>query len=162
MSSRAANVFLAPCDPENFERTVRSKVDLSEFPDGPDALSGMDDVRFWGVRNGSSNRTNFEKMESGDLVLFYHDQHYVGTGWVGTTFEDEAGWASSTFWQDAPSELLYTIDDFSEVTVSKAAVHRIFGYKEGYHPQGLMRVADGRVTNRVEAIKLAIEKRDRA
>ena len=162
MSSQPSNVFLAPCDPENFERTVGSKVDLSEFPDRPDALSGTDDVRFWGARVGSGNRTYFEKMEPGDLVLFYHDQDYVGTGWVGTTFEDEAGWASATFWQDAPSELVYTIEEFSGVSVPKSAVHRIFDYKEGYHPQGLSRVADGRVTNRLEAIKLAIEKRDRA
>lgn len=160
MSSKP-DVFLAPCDPENFDRTVGSPVDLSEFPDHPDPLSEMDEVRFWGARAGSGNRNHFEKMASGDLVLFYHDGRYVGVGWVGTTFEDDDEWASSTFWRDAPSHLIYTIEDFTPVSVSRAAVNSVFDYSDGYYPQGLMRVADKRVDNRAEAIKLAVEKRDR-
>lgn len=157
MASPDANVFLAPCDSPDFDRTVRSAVDPGEHPDRPGALEGADEVRFWGVREGSQNRSYFEKMEPGDLVLFYQDGTYVGVGFVGTTVEDD-GWASETFWDDAPSEWLYTIEDFSEITVPRTAMNRIFDYDGSYTPNGLTRVADGRVTKDPAVIKHAVEK----
>lgn len=151
-------VYLASCDPGNFDRTVLSEIDLSDYPDHPEALSGMDTVRFWGVRDGSRNADFFEKMKSGDLVLFYQDDRYVGSGWVGTKFRDEAEWASSTFWNDAPSHLIYTLQEFRSEAVPKAAVNRIFDYSESYSPQGLTRVADSKMTRRPEVIRQAIKK----
>jgi len=117
-----SNIFLAPCDSENFDRTVLSEVDLNEYPDHPDALSAWDSVRFWGVRDGETNRNYFEKMASGDLVLFYQDGEYIGTGRIKTTFEDEEMWASKTFWKNAPSNLIYTLDDFTRISVPKKNV----------------------------------------
>lgn len=154
----SSNVFLAPCDSANFDRTVGSAVDLTEYPDRPSALADGDEVRFWGAREGSRNEEYFEKMASGDLVLFYQDGAYVGTGRVGTTFEDDEGWASTNFWNDAPSRLIYTIEDFAEISVPKSAVNRIFDYAEDYNPQGLMRVADGRIDKRDRAIALALKR----
>lgn len=151
------NVFVAPCDPDNFDRTVRSPITLADYPDHPPALSGVDEVRFWGVRDGDNNETYFQKMAANDLVLFYQDGAYVGTGWIGTTFTDEASWASTTFWDGAPSSHIYTIEDFTSITVPKAAVNRIFDYVADYNPQGLMRVADSRISKRPAAIKLALE-----
>ena len=156
-----ANVFLAPVEPGGFDRTVRSAVELSEYPDRPGALAGTDEARFWGVADESNNRTYFEKMEPGDLVLFYGEEGYVGTGWIGTTFEDGDGWASATFWDDEPLSLVYTIEDFTPVSVPKAAVNAIFDYGGGYSPGGLMRVADERVTDQPETIKRAVEMYDR-
>lgn len=158
MSATSANVFIASCDPDNFDRTVRSAVDLTEYPDRPDALSDAETVRFWGVPGGSGNETYFEKMESGDLVLFYHDDEYVGTGRIGTTFEDDENWASATFWDDAPADRIYTIEEFAPVSVPKAAVNAIFDYSTGYNPQELMRVAGDRVTNQLDAIELAVQR----
>lgn len=160
MASSDANVFLAPCDPPNFDRTVRSAVDPSEYPDRPGALNGEDEVRFWGVREGSQNRTYFEKMNSGDLVLFYQDGTYVGAGLIGTTFEDD-GWASTTFWEDAPAQCVYTVEDFAEIAVPRTALNRIFDYDGSYTPNGLTRVADGRVTKDPAVIKYAVEKYSR-
>ncbi|MFC7233453.1 hypothetical protein ACFQMM_22630 [Saliphagus sp. GCM10025308] len=91
------NVFLAPCDSPNFDDTVKSTVDLNEYPDHPEALNGMEEVRFWGARTGARNEGNFEKMQSGDLVLFYQEGNYVGTAWVESKFEDEEGWAAPHF-----------------------------------------------------------------
>lgn len=153
-----SNVFLAPCDPGNFDRTVLSEIDLSEYSDVPAALSDMETVRFWGARDGSRNEDHFETMDAGDLVLFYQAGEYVGAGWVGTKFEDDERWASRNFWDDGPSTLLYTLEEFVSVSVPKAAVNRIFGYKEGYTPQGLMRVATGRVDKQPESIKLALKR----
>ncbi|WP_436903535.1 hypothetical protein [Halovenus halobia] len=153
-----SNIFLAPCDPGNFERTVLSEINLGDYPDRPEPLANMDTVRFWGAREGTRNRNFFEKMGSDDLVLFYQDGRYIGAGWVGTTFEDEEQWASAIFWKNAPSQLIYTLEGFDPVSVPKAAVNRIFSYQERYNPQGLIRVAESKVTKRPGAIKLALKK----
>lgn len=153
----ASNVFLAACDPEYFDRTVRSPIDLSDDPDRPPALADVESVRLWGAHASGNEQTYFERMEPGDLVLFYHDGEYVGTGRIGTTFADEDAWTTA-FWNDTSFDLIYTIEDFTPVSVPRAAVNRIFDYSEGYSPGGLLRVADDRVTNRPAAIKRAIER----
>jgi hypothetical protein len=155
----SSNVFLAPCDAGNFDRTIVSEVDLSEYSTTrPEELSEMDTVRFWGVREGSRNEDYFERMDSGDLVLFYQNGNYVGTGWAGITFEDDEQWASRTFWNDAPSRLIYTVEEFTPVSVPKVAVNQIFNYDEGYNPQGLIRVAESKLDKRPVTIKRALEK----
>jgi len=73
----SANVFLVPIDPENFDRTVQSAVDLTEYDDRPDPLADLDEVRLWAVDDDDSgNGSTFERMEEGDLLLFYHDGEY--------------------------------------------------------------------------------------
>ncbi len=154
----SSNVFLVPYDSDGFERTVLSEVDLSEFPDHPEAFSESEQVRFWGAREGSNNETYFEKMDEGDLLLFYHEGEYIGTGRIGTTFTDSDEWASTTFWNGDTATLIYTVEDFTSVSVSKAALNNIFDYSDGYNPQGLIRVADNRVDNNLDAIELAVKK----
>jgi hypothetical protein len=68
----SSNVFLAPCDEGN-DRTIRSEVDLSKHPSRPEEFSEIDTIRFWGVREGPNNESYFERMDSGDLVLFYQN-----------------------------------------------------------------------------------------
>ena len=99
-------------------------------------------------------------MEPDDQVLFYQDGQYVGVGFVGLKFEYSPDWASTTFWRNAPSNLIYTITEFDEVAVPRAAVNRIFGYDDEYYPQGLMRVASGRVSRRPVVIKRAVTEFD--
>lgn len=89
--------------------------------------------------------------------MFYQNNSYIGVGYIGETFEDDAGWVRSTFWRNAPSQLIYTIEDFSAISVPREKVNSIFGYSEQYYPQGLSRVSDANVTNRVQAIKKALE-----
>lgn len=155
-NATASNVFLVTVDPENFDRTVRSQVGLNEYADRPDAITDVDTVRLWGARDGSQNEQYWAAMSPGDLLLFYHDGTFVGLGHVGVTFEDDDEWVSATFWQDAPSSLIYTVEGFRSVSVPKHAVNRIFDYSDGYNPQELMRVADDRVTKSPRAIERAI------
>jgi len=154
----SSNIFLAPCDSGNFDRTVLTEVDLSEYPDHPDALLGLDKVQFWGVRDGKSNRNYFDKMTTGDLVLFYQDEEYIGTGWIKSKFEDNDMWASKTFWKNAPSNLIYTLEDFTRISVPKKNVNRIFEYDEDHYPQGLSRVAENRIEKRPVVIRRALIK----
>lgn len=152
------NVFLAPCDSPNFDDTVRESVDLRQLADYPDPLDGTQEVRFWGAKPGSRNEGNFEKMQRGDLVLFYQDGNYVGTAWVESTFVDEEGWASTEFWRGGESNLIYTLTDFEEISVPRRKLNRIFGYTKDYYPQGLMRVNPDNVDVRPASIKLALER----
>lgn len=156
MSDDDRNVFLAPCDAGDFDRTVRTAVDLDEHPDHPAGLDDGGEVRFLGARADSSEERHFERLAEGDLLLFYADGRFCGVGYVGTTTVDDEGWAGETFWDDDELQLLYTVEEFEEVDVPRAAVNRIFDYGESYTPSGLMRVADGRVNNRPAAIKLAL------
>lgn len=152
----APSVFLASCDAGNFEQTVRSPVDLAEYPDRPDALEGVDAARLWGVTEGGSEGT-FEKLSPDDLVLFFVDGAYVGTGRVGTIVEDDGGRLGETFWEDAASAGAFTVEGFQAVSVPKAAVNRIFEYSDGYTPQELLRVASDRVDRSPAAIELALQ-----
>ncbi|WP_254863471.1 hypothetical protein [Halovivax gelatinilyticus] len=151
------NVFLAPVDAPNFEDSIRTPIDLDAIEDRPEALNSTDRVRLWGTPPGTRNRSNFEKMQTGDVVLFCEGDSYVGSGRVETTFEDDEGWASANVWDDSESTLLYTLSDFRAVSVPRSAVNRIFEYSDSYSPQGLMRVADGKVSNDPAAIELALE-----
>ena len=150
------NVFLIPIDPENFDRTVRSAVDLTEYPDRPDALADLDEARLWAVDDDSGNGSTFEKMSDGDLVLFYTDDEYIATGRIGTTFEDDDRWASGSFWTAFPAMRVYTVTEYTEVSAPKRAVNRIFDYSSSYTP-GFMRVADSRVTADLSSIESALE-----
>ena len=149
------NVFLVPIDPENFDRTVRSPVDLTDYPDRPEPLADLDETRLWAVDDDSGNGSTFEKMEAGDLLLFYADDEYVATGRVGEAFEDEDRWASGTFWTAFPTTRVYTVTDFGAVSAPKRAVNRIFDYSSSYTP-GFMRVADSRVTADLSSIESAL------
>lgn len=157
--SSGEQVFLVPIETANFERTVSSPVDLGEHQDRPDPLPETGEVRIWGAEGGTRSVETFERMLPGDLLLFYHDATYVGVGRVGRTFEDEAGWASETFWEDAPSHHVYTVTDFALIEVPRAAVNRLFDYGPDYSP-GFTRVAPDRVTASVPAIELAVKRFD--
>jgi putative restriction endonuclease len=150
------NVFLVPIEPENFDRTVRSPVDLTTYADRPDAIADAEEARLWAIGDDTGSGSTFEQMEPDDLLLFYDDGEYVGTGRVGQTFLDEDRWASSTLWTAFPATQVYTVASFTPITVSKRAVNRIFDYSPTYTP-GLMRVADGRVTESLSTIETALD-----
>lgn len=152
----SANVFLVPIDPENFDRTVRSSVDLSEYPDRPAALADTDEARLWALGDDTGTDSTFEQLTAGDLLLFYHEGEYVATGRVGETFVDADRWASSTLWTAFPATRVYTVESFTPISVSKRAVNRIFEYAASYTP-GFMRVADSRVTESLSTIETALD-----
>lgn len=156
----ATDVFLVPAEPEHFERTVASAVDLAAHEDRPSALSSLETARIWGAGEGERSEQMFEGLDPGDLLLFHHGGRYVGVGRVGQTFVDEDGWVADTFWDGAPRNHLFTVTDFSAVDVDSEPVNRIFDYGADYAPGGLMRVADDRVENRLDAIELAVVRYD--
>ena len=157
--SGGEQVFLVPIDPENFERTVSTPVDLADHEDRPDDLPDAGEVRLWGADDGTRSVDTFERMVPGDLLLFYDGGTYVGVGRVGETFEDGDGWVGETFWDGGETTHVYTVTDFSALSVPRAAVHRLFDYGPDYSP-GFIRVAPDRVTASVPAIDLAVRRFD--
>lgn len=157
--SGGEQVFLVPIERENFEHTVSTPVDPAEHDGWPDDFPDDGEVRLWGAEDGTRSVETFERMEPGDLLLFYDGGTYVGVGRVGETFEDGAGWASETFWDGAPREYVYTVTDFAPVGVPRAAVNSLFDYGPDYSP-GFTRVAPGRVTASLAAIDLAVRRFD--
>lgn len=150
-----SNIFLAAVTQPDFDNTVVSSVSVDEYPDYPDALAGSTEVRLWGAPD--SAETHFEKLDAGDLVLFVDGERYVGVGTVGQTFVAEEDWARSNLWDETDVKRLYTLEEFSEISVPKSAVNRIFDYGTGYSPGPLMRVADKRITRRPVVIRRALE-----
>ena len=133
-------------------------MDLEAHDDRPAALSDRAEARLWGTADGDRVGDHFEAMAPGDVVLFYRDGRYVGVGRVGLTFEDADGWVGETFWDGDEVPLVFTVTEFEAVDVDRAAVNRIFDYSPTYAPPDLIRVADDRVTNRLEAIELAVRR----
>lgn len=151
----SSNIFLAGIDGDDFQKTIRTAVEIDSSPEHPGALADMESVRFYGAPE--SKRDTFEKMSDGDLVLFHQNGEYVGTGWIKTTFEDEDQWASSTVWENTSTPLIYTVEDITPISVPARAVNRIFDYADGYSPPKFMRVAGKRVTNSTKAISRALQ-----
>lgn len=155
-SGAGEQVFLVPCDSETFERTMAQPVDLTGVEDPPEALSGLESARLWGVDDGERTVETFERLAEGDLLLFYEGGTFVGVGRVGRTFADEDGWLSGTLWEGEPATHVLTVTGFAPVSVSRAAVNALFDYGAGYNPGGLMRVAPDRVTASLAAIERAV------
>lgn len=155
------DVFLVAVEETRFERTVTAPVDLSGRPGRPAALDGTDEVRLWGVPAGTRNRSTFDRMAPGDLLVFCSDGRCVGVGEVGRRFEDGDGWTAARFWEGEPAPLVFTVRRFHAVSVPQSAVNAVFGYDGGYTPPDLMRVADGRVDSDPRAIGLALRRYDR-
>lgn len=158
-SGDGGQVFLVSIDPADFERTVASPVDLTDVDGRPDALSAHDTTRLGIAPPGDRAAETFDRMGSGDLLLFYSEGGYVGVGRVGEPIDD-GGWAADAFWTAEGSPLVYTVEGFVPLDIARAAVNRLFDYGGSYTPSGLMRVAPDRVTASVPAIELAVKRFD--
>lgn len=152
-----SNVFLAGVDSDQFEATLASPVDLEAMEDRPDALADTDHARIGAVATGDRSEKMFGRMAPGDLVLCYTDGAYVGAGRIAATF-DEAAWAEESLWSEADVAGGYVLDDFVEVDLPARVVNSLFDYAPDYSPGDLIRVADGRVSSSLAAIRVAVER----
>lgn len=138
-----ARLFLVAASYPNYGRTVAEPVDLSAFdppPDIPRDLVTDGGVRVWGTRKGGNNREQYEALEPDDLLLFSHDDAFVGAGRVGVKFNSP--WISRTFWGYAPAELLYSVEDYRPLDCPCERVNEALGYDRDHRPEGLRQVSD--------------------
>ena len=87
--------------------------------------------RFWG--DTENNRSIWEKMNVGDLVLFYGDNRFHAKGYVGTTFQSDE--LAKYFWPDfnenGPWRNIYTIKDLTGLDILFKDVKKFFKRQDG-------------------------------
>ncbi|MFC7080238.1 hypothetical protein [Halorussus caseinilyticus] len=152
-----SSLFLVPVDEPSFRRTLESPIDLTPVPESDRPDGGIPDrARVWGVRTDREqgdwerNRRNWNRMESGDALLFYRnsESRYTASGRVGRMFETE--YVRDEHWEGGPATSVFTVKGYNESPdLDTTEVNSILGYKEGFYPQGLWRVTDDRPTDRL-------------
>ena len=102
------------------------------FPDGA--------VPFWGVTEGDKgrNRTKWQRINPGDVVLFAREGSYFAMGVVALPFENEA--LAEALWQrNAAGETwkyMYAVDEIRDVAIPYIELNPVMGYESAYVPQG--------------------------
>jgi putative restriction endonuclease len=153
----STQLFIAPCSREHksqtyehFQNTVVDGVDTEVYPTlNQTGLVGK--VGVWGVVSGNS--THWEKINAGDVVLFYtksgvytHLAEVVGTG-----HDESVGEQLWTTYDgkrlvqdlDEPWPYLIYLSNVQQVDIPASDVHDALGYDMEY-PQGFMRPTDDR------------------
>ena len=87
--------------------------------------------RFWG--DTENNRSIWEKMNVGDLILFYGDNRFHAKGYVESTFQSDE--LAKYFWPDfnenGPWQNIYTIKDLTGLDVLFKDVKKFFKRQDG-------------------------------
>lgn len=87
--------------------------------------------RFWG--DTENNRSIWEKMNVGDLILFYGDNRFHAKGYVESTFQSDE--LAKYFWPDfnerGPWRNIYTIKDLTGLDVLLKDVKKFFRRQDG-------------------------------
>ncbi|SIR88355.1 AAA domain (dynein-related subfamily) [Haladaptatus litoreus] len=127
----------------HFERTVETPLNLSEAVGLPAELEHLDKARVWGTTYEIKKERYHEDIEPEDLVLFSQDGRFFAAGRIQHAFRSrEFGeWA----WDNADSELVYTLIDFEEMSIPTNAITDLLGYSGGYRVQGFTRPTSERL-----------------
>ncbi len=129
----------------HFKRTVEQPLDLSDAKGLPDELQGVDKSRIWGTTYEKKKERYLDDMKLGDIVLFYRDGSFFAAGRVQTTFKSKefGEWA----WENASSELAYTITEYEKISIPSSTVTDLLGYSSEYRVQGFFRPTEDRLKN---------------
>lgn len=133
---------------EHYRQTIVSPVRESEWqphvtPEVAARLSGSfpdGAVPFWGVTEGDKgrNRTKWQRINPGDVVLFAREGSYFAMGVVALPFENEA--LAEALWQrNANGETwkyMYAVDEVRDVAIPYIELNPVMGYESAYVPQG--------------------------
>lgn len=99
-------------------------------------------IRIWGTKRGEkdANLSTWEKMEQGDWCFFYRQKKYIRVGRVYHKVINR-DLAEKLWGRDEDGEvweLVYFIDNWEKIDVSKDIVHDYLGYKENFTLQGFL------------------------
>lgn len=129
---------------DRFSKTVSKAVSI-DSETAPEALQDHDEIRIWGTSDNEKTRASFKHMENGDPVLFYNDGEFFATGRVRETFESPE--IAKYLWGEDGGKLIFTLNDYQEVSIDPAEVNRLFGYKETNIPMGFNRPSEDAISN---------------
>lgn len=101
-----------------------------------------DPIRIWGTKRGEkdANLSTWNKMEAGDWCLFYRQKKYIRVGRVYHKVINE-NLAEQLWGRDGDGdvwELIYFIENWEKIDISKDIVHDYLGYKENFTLQGFL------------------------
>ena len=148
-------LYLAPASTENIKETILVGVDISiaekylvasDFNELKTLLG--DERRFHCWAMTESSRSEFCRMERGDIVLFVEK----GTGFftwqaevLFTTESEEMGKYLWTYAPYQPWKLIYFLKGIQDIRIDKKELVVALGYKPTYEVPGVIRVKDGAV-----------------
>jgi hypothetical protein len=146
-----SGIFFVPVDDswlEEFSSTVSEPVPIDPEK-APEALQSYEEVRIWGTPETKKKRARFNDMENGDPVLFYNSGTYFATGRVGEVYDSPE--IAEYIWGEKGGRLIFTINDFQEISVDPTEVNRMLGYKESYIPMGFSRPSEEAISNLLQS-----------
>lgn len=156
MSVNPANLFFAPCSRTNkentfphFQETILGGINPSDYEEAPDL--NQDHVAVWGVVSG--NQSHWEKMQPGDVVLFY-TKTKVYTHMATVLEKQENPDLASEIWTAYDEgrrvadlnevwPYIFYLTDVEEVNIPSQDLHEDVGWST-YYPQSFTRVIDDR------------------
>lgn len=147
-----SNLFLVPTgDPrarENFERTIRQRVELGDLAglsagSLKQAKAVRGGVSAWGTKPGKEARnvSRWNAMERGDWVLFYFDGLYPVAARV--LVKEHSAPVARQLWGDDEGEtweFLYLLDEVRQVDIPRLSLNQRLNYELGSFPRGFARV----------------------
>lgn len=124
-----------------------------------DAIHPNGNARFWG--GVGSNDKTFDKLNSGDVVLFTGELHIQAIGEVGTSFRNEP--FSLTLWDADPERgawrNVYSLFSFQETEIPYAALQTALGTSTGDHFQRTRFIGDHRADVVLAALQIDAQAR---
>lgn len=148
------NYFLAPRSGEksykNFQSTIKNGVPLERIErflsdEGKSKLDKEDVIYAWGNREGT--KTQWERMQYGDTVLFYAKRKLVIAGEV--YFKQESKDLALSMWppdeNGNPWRFTFFIKNLRYISIPMQAFNAIVGFKSNYIVQGFIQLKEERV-----------------
>jgi len=133
---------------EHYENTLLKNVDTSNFENSE--MKKFPNVRMWGAidRTSNHNRSKWEKLKEGDILIFYRDKKYVAQMTLSGT-EDNQNIAKMIWGEkedpDSPNTesksgetwklIMYAEpDNIKKINIKNEDLNNILGYKENFMP----------------------------
>jgi hypothetical protein len=132
------NLFLVPVVYPEFEKTVENPIDIYSCSFSSRITKELDNpenVRVWGVKESNMNKKFYDRLEKGDILLFYNSGKYIYHGEVGEKFQSQE--ISKQYWENIPASLLYSVNNLTPLDLPKEVLNRACDYKENYQPQAI-------------------------
>lgn len=146
----ARELFRVTVDEPNYSNVLGEPLDEGQLEHLPSPVDGSRERRIWAINVDSPAANTYRNyMGPEDGLLFYKvsrglawdEKRYVGVGTIGDQFEIDPEEAQALF-RTSNAQLLFTVEDFPEISKRIEDVEPILGYKQ--HPQRTQRVKPDR------------------
>jgi hypothetical protein len=133
---------------EHYEKTILNNVNTSSFETSE--IKKISNVRMWGAidRASNHNRSKWEKLKKGDILLFYRDKKYVAQMTLSGT-EDNQNIAKMIWGEKVNPDntnvesksgetwklIMYAEpDNIKQINIRNEDLNNVLGYKENFMP----------------------------